>query len=89
MYGNGDKAKEYRPAKKSLTTFAVLTIACLVATIVNAFACLLNYDHGLRPYIVHRKVESEDEKPMGNGSQMEMPHLNYATGPATTRMEID
>ena len=89
MYQNNNTARHYLPARRSLTTFAVLTIACLVATIVHAVTCLLNFGHGLKPYIAHRRLDSEDEKPMSSGMQMEMPHLNYSSAPAPTRMEID
>ena len=83
------REEEYLPARKSLTTFAVLTIIAIVLTIINAVMCLSNFNRGLKPYVAHRKVESEDEKPGMGGMQMEMPHLNYSSAPQTSRMTID
>lgn len=83
------KKREYLPARRSLTVFAVLTIILIVFTIINAIMCLLNFNKGLKPYITQRKVESEEEKHHLHGSQMEMPHLNYASAPASSRMTID
>ena len=90
MYQHNHIAQLYYPARKPLTAFAVLTIICIVATIINALICAFNFNKGLKPYIAHRKVEDEDEKPMGGtGSAMEMPNINYASAPATNRMTID
>ncbi|KAG8533849.1 uncharacterized protein KY384_001590 [Bacidia gigantensis] len=90
MYQKGPIPQLYYPARKSLTTFAVLTIICIVITIINAVVCFYNFGKGLKPYILHRKVDTEEEKPMGaSGMQMEMPHLNYASAPASNRMTID
>ena len=90
MYQDNPVARLYRPARRSLTTFAVLTIICIVATLINAIICGYNFNKGLKPYIAHRKVESEEEKPMGaSGSGMEMPHLNYASATPSNRMTID
>lgn len=83
MYQNTLRAQRYLPARKSLTSFAVITIVLIVPTIVNAIVCASNFRHGLRPYIANRKVESEDEKP----SMMEMPNLSH--GPVPSRMTID
>lgn len=83
MYQDTSRAKRYTPARKTLTSFAVITIVLIVLTIVNAVVCASNFGHGLKPYIVNRKVESEDEKP----SVMEMPNLSH--GPVPSRMTID
>ena len=90
MYQHTKVANDYKPARRSLTTFAVLTIICIVATLINAMMCALNFNKGLKPYVAHRKVESEEEKPIGpSGSGMEMPHLNYASATPSNRMTID
>jgi len=52
----------YLPARKELTTFAVLTILLLLMTIVNACMCANNFNRGLKPYITSRKLESHEEK---------------------------
>ena len=88
MYQHNRIAEQYLSARKPLTAFAILTIICVVATIVNAIACAINFNKGLKPYIAHRKVESEDEKPV-NGHGLEMPNLNYTSAPQTNRMTID
>ena len=77
------RAARYLPARKTLTSFAVITIVLIVLTIINAIVCASNFRHGLKPYIANRKVESEDEKP----TMMEMPNLSHA--PVPSRMEID
>ena len=82
MYTNA-RAARYLPARKTLTSFAVITIVLIVLTIINAIVCASNFRHGLKPYIANRKVESEDEKP----TMMEMPNLSHA--PVPSRMEID
>ncbi|MCJ1459322.1 hypothetical protein MMC28_009699 [Mycoblastus sanguinarius] len=84
MYQHTTRARRYLPVRKSLTTFAVITIVLIVLTIINAIMCASNFKRGLKPYIASRKVESEDEKPM---SMMEMPNLSH--GPVPSRMTID
>lgn len=84
MYQHTQRAEAYAPARKSLTTFAVLTILLIVLTIINAIMCLLNFETGLKRYIANVKVESEDEKP---NNIMEMPNLSH--GPVPSRMTID
>lgn len=83
MYQHTQRAARYLPARKSLTTFAVITIVLILITIVNAIMCALNFRRGLKPYIANRKVESEDEKP----NMMEMPNLTH--GQVPSRMTID
>ena len=83
MYQHTQRATRYLPARKSLTTFAVITIVLIVLTIINAIICAFNFNKGLKPYIASRKVEDEEEKP----SMMEMPNLSH--GPVPIRMTID
>ncbi|KAM0806371.1 hypothetical protein BDR22DRAFT_797381, partial [Usnea florida] len=83
MYQPTKRAARYLPARKTLTSFAVITLVLIVLTIINAIVCASNFRHGLKPYIANRKVESEDEKP----TMMEMPNLSHA--PVPSRMEID
>jgi len=56
------KEEPYIPARKSLTTFAVITIVLILLTIANAIMCMLNFDKGLKPHITRRKIENEEEK---------------------------
>ena len=83
MYQDTARAKRYIPARKTLTSFAVITIVLIILTIVNAIVCASNFRRGLKPYIVNRKVESEDEKQ----NMMEMPNLSHV--PVPSRMTID
>ncbi|KAH0555936.1 hypothetical protein GP486_006118 [Trichoglossum hirsutum] len=73
----------YKPARRSLTTFAVITVILIVLTIVNAIACTLNFDRGLKPHITEKKVGNEEEKDL----HTEMPSM--AHGPVPSRMTID
>jgi len=79
----GPKVPTYIPVRKSLTTFAVITVILIVSTIGLAISCMLNFNKGLKPHIARRKVESEEEK----GYMTEMPNL--ANGPMPSRMTID
>lgn len=84
----------YRPARKELTTFAVLTIILIVTTIINACICTHNFNKGLKPYINSRKVDHEDEKIGYGGLQgTEMsggpPRAPTGGAPMPSRMEID
>ncbi|KAJ4292546.1 hypothetical protein N0V90_009209 [Kalmusia sp. IMI 367209] len=84
MYA-ADQARQddYRPARKSLTSFAVLTILLLVITIVTACICTHNFNKGLKPFVNEKSVGKSDK----TGYSNEMPSLSGPT-PAS-RMEID
>ena len=71
---------DYKPARKSLTAFAVLTILLLLVTIVIACVCTHNFNKGLKPHVNNSAVESKS-------AGTEMP---YVSGPQpSSRMEID
>ena len=72
-----EREQNYLAARKELTTFAVLTIILVIMTIVNCIMCAINYNKGLRPYVMRRKVDSEEEK-MGPGP-MGSAYAPYAT----------
>ena len=57
--------KIYLAARKELTTFAVITVVLIVFTIINACWCAANFGRGLKPYVVRRKVDPDEEKPYG------------------------
>ncbi|KAK9447558.1 uncharacterized protein V1518DRAFT_376497 [Limtongia smithiae] len=46
------QAWKYVAARKSLTTFAVLTLVFITVTIINAIICTRNFDKGLKQYAV-------------------------------------
>jgi uncharacterized membrane-anchored protein len=82
MYvASASRQEEYKPARKSLTVFAILTILLLLLTIVVACMCTHNFNKGLKPH-VNKKAAASD-KAYGT----EMPSVE---GPQRTqRMEID
>jgi hypothetical protein len=88
------RREAYRPARKELTTFAVLTIILIVTTIINACLCTHNFNKGLKPYINSKKVEHDDEKVGFGGMQgTEMsggpPRAPAGGTSMPARMEID
>ncbi|CAZ81311.1 unnamed protein product [Tuber melanosporum] len=82
MY-HGSFVESYKPAKRSLTTFAAITLILIILTIANAIACVMNFDKGLKPHITRRKMTDEEEK----HSMTEM--TNQAAQPIPSRMTID
>jgi hypothetical protein len=88
-----ERAKDYAPARKTLTVFAVITIILLVVTIAIAIRCALNYGKGLRNLILRPKTA---ESPVSgkesyyNENSYGMAPQGYAPRPAgPSRMEID
>lgn len=61
MYQPSQEYK-YVATRKTLTTFAVITIVLLCATIVNAFVCIANFGSGLREVIAKDSGGYEEEK---------------------------
>ncbi|KIX07302.1 uncharacterized protein Z518_01955 [Rhinocladiella mackenziei CBS 650.93] len=86
----------YLPARKELTTFAILTIILILLTIANACLCANNYNKGLKPYVNKSSSNEDDEKPMASAyapyaTEMK-PGVNGklpAARPSGARMEID
>jgi NADH:ubiquinone oxidoreductase subunit 6 (subunit J) len=86
MYAANDRRKDdYLAARKSLTSFAVLTILLLVVTIITACVCTHNFNKGLKPHVNGKKIGSAEDGKAGYGN--EMPSLS-GPGPSQ-RMEID
>jgi len=83
MYQPGHELN-YLPVRKSLTSFAVITIVLIILTIINACACLANFGKGLKPHILKRKIGAEEEKAE---HMTELPDLKH--GPVSSRMTID
>lgn len=80
------KRDNYLPVRKNLTSFAVITILLLLLTITNACACMANFNKGLKPHILKRKMGTEVEK---RENMTEMPDLNHGGQPTSNRMTID
>ncbi|KAF2496584.1 hypothetical protein BU16DRAFT_336603 [Lophium mytilinum] len=79
-----NRIDDYLPARRVLTSFAVLTILLLIMTIIIACWCTSNFNKGLKPHITKRKLTSNKEGQ--KGYQQEMPSIS---GPAPSRMTID
>lgn len=76
------RQEDYKPARKSLTSFAALTILLLLFTIVVACICTHNFNKGLKQHVNSKKVEGTGKQ---NGTEMP-----YVSGPTPSqRMEID
>lgn len=76
MYQPSQKEK-YLLGRRTLTTFAVITLLIIIVTIINACVCMSNFDKGLRKHISKRKIQSEEEKMNMNdlhGGQHPHPH---------------
>jgi len=81
-----ESAYKYASARKSLTTFAVITIILLFITIIHAGVCMSNFNKGLKKHINRRKILTENEKyelSEYNDYTSSQPHQ------ATARMTID
>lgn len=68
MYsGPVNRVQDYKPARRSLTTFAIITLLLLLVTIVYALICTANFNKGLKPHISgkatrHRAASVEMDK---------------------------
>ncbi|KAL3423451.1 hypothetical protein PVAG01_05197 [Phlyctema vagabunda] len=78
------REKNYLPVRRNLTSFAVITIILIVLTIANASVCTANFDKGLKPHIMKRKISGEEEE---KANMTELPDLKH--GPVPSRMTID
>lgn len=78
------RLEDYKPARKSLASFAVLTILLVVVTIITACICTHNFNKGLKPHVNSKSVGKDSDK---TGYSNEMPSLSGPT--PTSRMEID
>ncbi len=78
---------DYLPVRKSLTSFAVITIILIVLTIINASVCMANFDKGLKPHVMKRKIGAEEAEKMDN--MTELPDLKNGHAPVSSRMTID
>lgn len=76
----------YKPVRKNLTSFAVITIILIVCTIVNASMCMANFDKGLKQHVMKRKIGGEEEK---LEHMTELPDLKPGHAPVSSRMTID
>ncbi|KAF2177654.1 hypothetical protein K469DRAFT_732288 [Zopfia rhizophila CBS 207.26] len=78
------RIEDYKPARKSLTSFAVITILLLLATIIIACMCTHNFNKGLKPHIARRKPG-----PGAEGQKQYNTEMPALSGPQPSRMTID
>lgn len=81
---NAGLVARYSPARRALTTFAVITVLLVIVTIIVAAMCTHNFNKGLKPHIAKRKVSDSDDKAY---DRTEMPALDGR--PGGSRMTID
>jgi len=83
---SAERKEDYRPARRSLTTFAVITNLLMIVTIVYACICTANFGKGLRPH-----VDSSKKRQRTASLEMDKlfdPHMPMA-GPGQGRRVID
>ncbi|KAF2839293.1 hypothetical protein M501DRAFT_1016375 [Patellaria atrata CBS 101060] len=84
MYKVGDdRVLDYLPARRNLSSFAVITILLLIATIVLACMCTHNFGKGLKPHVTRRKVPDVEDMKFGQNE------LGPVQGQVPSRMTID
>jgi len=83
MYQHNARARDYLPARKSLTTFAVITILLLIVTIITACICTHNFNKGLKPHIGKRRKVPDHNGPTNYKNEVPL------AGPVPSRMTID
>lgn len=83
MYQPSHEAN-YMPVRKSLTSFAVITIILIVMTIVNASVCMANFNKGLKQHVLKSKIGGEEEKAVRMNDLPDHKH-----GQGGNRMTID
>lgn len=76
------RINDYRPARKSLTTFAVITLILMVVTIIYACICTANFGKGLRQHV-------DTSKKRERAASLEMDKLFDPRMPGPMRREID
>lgn len=76
------QADKYISTRKTLTTFAIITIILLVATIINAIICTINFGYGLKQLVLTDNDDSEDKYPLDSFD-------SYFGGKNGMRMTID
>lgn len=86
---NPQRVSDYLPARRSLTTFAVITIMLLLVTIANAAWCTHNFGKGLKPHVQSRKVLSPEDKLYAYGGRHGSMGGDHALGQVPSRMTID
>lgn len=82
------RVDDYLPARRSLTTFAAITICLLVVTLINCVWCTTNFGKGLKPHVQKRKVLGPEDKMYMYGRHGSVT-ATHPLDPLPTRMTID
>jgi hypothetical protein len=85
IYQAGHSA-QYLPVRTSLTIFGVLTLILIILTITNASVCMANFGKGLKPFVLKRKVGTEEEE-KSDFRMNDLPDVKH--GQLPSRMTID
>jgi len=93
MYGSDpERRKDYLPARRTLTVFAVITILLLLVTILVACWCTHNFNKGLKPH-VNRSGNLEHQEngkwAMNDNPSHRVDIGGHHPGMGGSRMEID
>jgi hypothetical protein len=91
MYtSNPTRQEQYKPARPSLTVFAVITVALMIVTIIIACWCTSNFNKGLKPHI-NKRGKVEEDSSQGKWVMDDVhPSKGASAGHAGgSRMEID
>lgn len=91
MYDTDNPARvaDYEPARKSLTTFAVITLLLLIMTIINCAWCTANFNKGLKPHIQRRRAIGDEDKSYAYERRHNSLGGAHAMGAVPARMTID
>lgn len=87
-FGPEDRVDDYRPARRSLTTFAVITVLLVLVTIVYCVICTFNFKKGLKQHVTGKSMHQR-------GASLEMNKLytqgdsQMGGGPGPSRIVID
>jgi hypothetical protein len=79
-------SESYSGAKNLLTAFGVITLILIVLTIINASICMANFEKGLKPFVLKRKIGEEEEE-KADLNMTELPDIKH--GQIPSRMTID
>lgn len=75
----------YRPVRRSLTAFSVITILLIILTISNAIVCMVNFGKGLKGHLQSARGKDEEKN-----NEMNSISLSEMKQPAVpSRMTID
>ena len=81
----------FLPVRKSLTTFAIITLVLVLATAILTLKCMFNFNKGLKDYIqVKRMSQDNDKLEMFDSELLNYQHQYYRNRPnPVSRMSMD